>query len=38
MTNEKCPWAFPIFGIIIIAIFAFAMVNLWIYETKNRNR
>jgi hypothetical protein len=34
MTNEDCPWAFPILGLIVVGLFIFAMVNLYIEERK----
>ncbi len=34
MTNENSPWLFPVFGAIIVGLFIFAMINLWIDETK----
>lgn len=34
MTQENCPWAFPILGLIIIILFIIALINLIIYENK----
>jgi hypothetical protein len=34
MTQENCPWAFLILGLIITILFIIALINLIIYENK----